>query len=142
MAARKRAAGAGLFITARISSPDPRRARRKSSRTFRSIFVRRVGRNNRYAIFARGVGGVECPATIWLDGIRVGGGSDRCAIGAAVAMTTYCRESGEIDQLVSPPEIAGVEVYSRGMLAPPQFLPPDDPDASRCAVLVFWTKHG
>ena len=44
--------------------------------------------------------------------------------------------------LATQAEAAGVEIYPRGIMAPPQFLPPGDPNASRCAVVVFWTKHG
>jgi hypothetical protein len=139
MAARKRAAGAGLFITDKdIEAKAPTRTTQVVE-NIPSIFVRRTS-GDRYAIFARGTGGAECPATIWLDGIRVGGGSEPMV--DRRGRVTYRRESGEIDQYVSPGEIAGVEVYARGMLAPPTFLPPNDPDAARCAVLVFWTKHG
>jgi hypothetical protein len=79
-----------------------------------SIYVRRIG-GDRYAIYGRGVGGVECPATLWLDGIRVGGGSE--PMRDRRGSTTYRHESDEIDALVSPTEIAGVEVYARGMIA-------------------------
>ena len=139
MAARKRAAGAGLFITAQDIESRPATRTSQVVENIPSIYVRRIG-GDRYAIYGRGVGGVECPATLWLDGIRVGGGSE--PMRDRRGRTTYRHESGEIDPLVSPTEIAGVEVYARGMIAPPQFLPPNDPDASRCAVLVFWTKHG
>jgi hypothetical protein len=139
MAERKRAAGAGLFITAKDIEAKPATRTTQVVENIPSIYVRRVG-GDRYAIFARGVGGAECPATLWLDGIRVGGGSEQMI--DRRGRITYRRETGEIDQLVTPTEIAGVEVYARGMIAPPQFLPPNDPDASRCAVIVFWTKHG
>jgi TonB-dependent receptor-like protein len=139
MAERRRAAGAGLFITAKDIESRPATRTTQVVENIPSIFVRRVS-GDKYAIFARGVGGAECPATLWLDGIRVGGGSEQMI--DRRGRITYRRETGEIDALVTPPEIAGVEVYARGMIAPPQFLPPNDPDASRCAVIVFWTKHG
>jgi hypothetical protein len=51
------------------------------------------------------------------------------------------QELSEVDAYLLPGEIAGVEVYARGIMAPPQFLPPGDPNATRCAIVAFWTKH-
>jgi len=88
---------------------------------------------------AVGTGG-DCLATVWLDGVQIAGGSqpvyDR--IGRRMVAS---QELTEVDAYLLPGEIAGVEVYARGIMAPPQFLPPGDPNATRCAIVAFWTKH-
>jgi hypothetical protein len=139
MLARQRAAGAGYFLTAKDIESRPATRTTQVIENVPSILVRRVN-FDKYAIFGKGVGGAECPATLWLDGIRVGGGSQpmKDRRGRVVEKG----ESTEIDQFVNPNELAGVEIYGRGMLAPPQFVPPGDPNAARCAIVVFWTKHG
>ena len=45
-------------------------------------------------------------------------------------------ESG-LDDLLKPHMIEGVEIYSRGITAPPQFGAPPS-----CGVIVFWTRSG
>jgi len=139
MLARQRASGTGFFITAKEIESRPATRTTQVVENVPSIRIRRVS-GDKYGIFGRGVGGAECPATLWLDGIRIGGGAQpmRDRRGRLVEKA----ESTEIDEYVDPNELAGVEVYARGMLAPPQFLPPGDPNAPRCAVVVFWTKHG
>lgn len=139
MLARKRAAGSGYFITAKDIESRPATRTSQVVEDVPSIQVRRMN-GDRYGIFGRGVGGGECPATLWLDGVRVGGGSQ--AMRDWRGRLVKGGESAEIDTYVDPTEIAGVEVYARGMLAPPQFLPPGDRTAASCAIVVFWTKHG
>ena len=139
MAARQRAAGSGYFITAKDIESRPATRTSQVVENVPSIRVRRTS-GDRYGIFGRGVGGGECPATLWLDGVRIGGGSQAMRDRRGRLVTPG--ETTEIDEYVDPAEIAGVEVYSRGMLAPPQFVPPGDRTAASCAIVVFWTKHG
>jgi hypothetical protein len=61
-----------------------------------------------------------CPATIYIDGIKIQGGAV------------------EIDNLIQPIEVAGVEVYASGNTAPAAYQPLN----GSCAVLLFWTKTG
>ena len=139
MLARKRAAGSGYFITSQDIESRPATRASQVVEGVPSIRVRRTS-GDRYGIFGRGVGGGECPATLWLDGVRIGGSSQAMRDRRGRLVTGG--ETTEIDEYVDPAEIAGVEVYSRGMLAPPQFVPPGDRTAASCAIVVFWTKHG
>jgi hypothetical protein len=140
MRARQRAAGAGYFVTAaEIEAKNATRAT-QAIETVPGISVRRSALD-KYAIYGRAVGtGGDCLATVWLDGVQIAGGSqpvyDR--ISRRVAASP---ELTEVDAYLLPGEIAGVEVYARGIMAPPQFLPPGDPNAARCAIVAFWTKH-
>lgn len=63
----------------------------------------------------------ECEARTFIDGVRVQQGA-----GASV------------DDLLTPDRIAGVEMYPRGLSAPPQYVDTHDP---RCGVVLFWTKE-
>ena len=140
MRERQRGAGAGHFITANeIESSIPTRASQVVANV-PSILVRRLS-DDHFGIFGKTGGAAECPATIYLDGVRLGALTEtktdrrgRVIIQRDAAVP--------IDQYVTPAEIAGVEVYARGMFAPPQFQPPGDPAAAKCAIVVFWTKHG
>jgi hypothetical protein len=87
-----------------------------------------------------GLGGAECPATVYLDGVHIPGNGEtiRDRRGRVVSTREY---GAPIDQLVDPSQIAGVEVYARGVFAPPQFHPPGDERVLRCAIVAFWTKH-
>ena len=140
MRARQKAAGAGYFVTAAdIEARNTTRAT-QSVENVPGVNVRRTSLNA-YAIYGRAVGtGGECLATVWLDGVQIAGGSqpvyDRIR-----KRVVASQEATEIDAYLLPQEIAGVEVYARGIMAPPQFLPPGDPNAARCAVVAFWTKH-
>ncbi len=139
MRERQRGAGTGHFITSsEIEASLPTRATQIVANV-PSIVVRRMA-DDHFGIFGK-TGAVECPAIVYLDGVRLG----------AVTETKTDRRGRlivqrdaavPIDQYVTPVEIAGVEVYARGMLAPPQFQPPGDPTAGKCAIVVFWTKHG
>lgn len=139
MRERQRGAGAGHFITVReIEASIPMRTTQIVG-NIPSIVVRRLA-DDHFGIFGKS-GSAECPAIVYLDGIRLG----------AITETRTDRRGRviiqrdaavPIDQYVTPGEIAGVEVYARGMFAPPQFQPPGDPMATKCAIVVFWTKHG
>jgi hypothetical protein len=139
MRERQRGAGAGHFITAKeIEASTPTRATQVVGNV-PSIVVRRIA-DDHFGIFGKS-GSAECPAIVYLDGIRLGALTEtrtdrrgRVVIQRDAAVP--------VDQYVTPAEIAGVEVYARGMFAPPQFQPPGDPMATKCAIVVFWTKHG
>ena len=141
MLERKRGAGTGHFITARdIEAMAPIRAT-QVVQNIPSIFVKRLS-GERFAIYGRQANGGECAATIYLDGVRITGVGDvligRGRGGRSVVMRGDT--DSPLDQYVQPSEIAGVEVYARGLIAPPQFQP-TDPNAARCAIVVYWTKH-
>jgi hypothetical protein len=61
-----------------------------------------------------------CEPALYIDGLRV-------------------RQSAEstLDDVLSPQDIEGVEVYSTGSTAPVQFY-----DPSACGVILFWTRPG
>jgi hypothetical protein len=139
---RRRGAGAGWFITAKdIEAAKPLRATQVVDGV-PSIYVRRTTGEN-FAIYGRSGLGAECPATVYLDGIVVGGITDmrlrRDRRGRVIIVKAG--EGAPIDILVVPSDIAGVEAYQRGIFAPPK-LQPNDPDGMRCAIVAYWTKHG
>jgi len=139
MRERQRGAGAGHFITAKeIEASLPTRATQVVENV-PSIVVRRIA-DDHFGIFGK-TGSIECPAIVYLDGVRLGALTEtKTDRRGRVIMQ---RDAAvPIDQYVAPAEIAGVEVYARGMFAPPQFQPPGDPTAAKCAIVVFWTKHG
>jgi len=142
MTDRKRGSGAGWFVTAKdIEAKNPLRSTQVVE-AIPSIVVRRES-GDKFAIYGRTGIGQECPATVYLDGIIVGGISDlaiaRDRRGRAIVVKSA--EGAPIDMLVEPGEIAGVEVYQRGIFAP-NSLQPNDANAMRCAIVAFWTKHG
>jgi hypothetical protein len=141
MTERKRGAGAGWFIEAKdIEAASPIRATQVVE-TVPSIYVRRVN-TDRFAIYGRSGLGEECPATVYLDGVVVGGISDMVT-GRDRRGRTVITKDGEgapIDMVIEPSQIAGVEVYQRGIFAPIQ-LQPNDPNAMRCAIVAYWSKH-
>jgi hypothetical protein len=136
MLERQRGAGTGHFITAKeIDGMAATRASQVVEAT-PSILVRRTrdrfGSSNNFTIYGKGVGrSGECPATVYLDGIRLNG----------AGRVVGTRDAVSIDDYVTPNEIAGVEIYARGALAPVQFQPASDASALLCAIVVFWTKH-
>lgn len=141
MLARQRAAGAGYFLTAKDIEAMSATRTTQVVQNIPSISVRRTNLD-KYAIYGRAVGsGGDCLATIWLDGIQVAGGAQP-VVDRRTRRVIASAELTELDPYVNPSELAGVEIYPRGMMAPPQFLPPGDPNAARCAVVAFWTKHG
>lgn len=144
MIERKRGAGTGHFFTAKdIEAMQPTRPTQIVENT-PSMVVRRTS-GDRFAIFGKLANGGECAATVYLDGIRIGGAGDvltgRDRRGRPIVIRGADSDVGaQIDQYVTPPELAGVEVYARGLFAPMQFQP-NDPNAMKCAVVMYWTKH-
>jgi len=138
MAERKKGAGVARFITA--AEIEPLHASRASQvlETVPSIYVQRVdSQGQRWGIFGRSPKGGFCAATIYLDGVRLGktdeSSTDRRG-------RTTVRDTGvPIDEYVTPLDIAGVEIYARGLLAPPQFQAALNQDLT-CAVILIWTK--
>jgi hypothetical protein len=141
MRARQRQAGTGYFITTKdVEAMNVTRAT-QVVQNVPTISVRRT-ELDKYAIYGRAVGsGGDCLATVWLDGVQIGGGA-KAMIDRRTRRVVAGPELTEVDPYVNPNEIAGVEIYPRGITAPPQFIPPGDPNATRCAVVAFWTKHG
>jgi hypothetical protein len=140
MAERKRGVGAGHFITA--ADIEAMKAERTTQvvESVPSMIVRRVA-EGRFAIFGHQVGrGAECPATVYLDGIRLAGGGEQ-TVDRRGRYTGQREVGAPIDQYITPMEIAGIEVYARGTFAPPQFQPPSDANATKCAIVVVWSKH-
>jgi hypothetical protein len=56
-----------------------------------------------------------CAPTVWLDGMPIRG--------------------AELDELVTPSDVAGIEVYRSSAGMPPQFM-----DISGCGAIVVWTR--
>jgi hypothetical protein len=140
MRERRRGAGAGHFITAREIESNLATRTTQIVSNIPSIVVRRLA-DDHFGIFGKTGGAAECPAIVYLDGIRLGALTETRTDRRGRVIVQ--RDAAvPIDQYVTPGEIAGVEVYARGMFAPPQFQPPGDPTASKCAIVVFWTKHG
>jgi hypothetical protein len=139
MRARQKAAGTGFFLTAKdIEAKTPTRTTQVVE-TVPSISVHRVS-GDKYAIYGRSVSGGECLATVWVDGIRVAGAAE-AAVDRRTKRVVMGPELPDVDLYVTPGELAGVEVYARGIMAPPQFIPAGDPNAVRCAIVAIWTKH-
>ena len=131
----------GLGILSRPRYRVASRNSHESGRRERSV--------NSGAAHQRLIGTASSVEALAEENVRPRSGSMACAsAGALQAMRdrrgrlVTAGETTEIDEYVDPAEIAGVEVYSRGMLAPPQFVPPGDRTAASCAIVVFWTKHG
>jgi hypothetical protein len=74
-----------------------------------------------------GGGLYRCVMTVYLDGIRVVG---RLAISPADI------EKELVNELALPNTVAGMEVYPRGLGAPPAFQPMN----GNCGVVLIWTK--
>ena len=139
MRQRERGAGAARFITAKeIETMGITRVTQALENEV-AIVVRRVALD-RYMVFGKLVGGGECPATVFLDGIRLAMGGQ--AIYGRRGRIVGREPGSSIDEYVSPSELAGIEIYPRALLAPAQFQPPfADDNATKCAVVVLWTKH-
>lgn len=138
MRARQKAA-TGYFLTTKdIEAKTPTRTTQVVENV-PSIFVRRTS-GDKFAIYGRSPNGGDCLATVWVDGIRVAGAAE-AAVDRRTRRVGMGPELPDVDLHVMPSELAGAEVYPRGMLAPAQFIPSSDPNAIRCAIIVFWTKH-
>jgi hypothetical protein len=140
MRQRQRAAGAGYFITVKdIEAMNATRVTQIVQNT-PTMSVRRID-IDKYGLYGRAVGtGGDCLATVWVDGVLAAGAA-RALVDRRGRRVVTGPDVQDIDSYLYPTEIAGVEIYPRGMMAPPQFLPPGDPNASRCAVVAYWTKH-
>ena len=66
--------------------------------------------------------GTNCIPTVYLDGVRIGGG----------------RDPAWIDDIVSPGVVAGVEVYRNTAGMPPQYWG----TGSSCGVVLIWLRRG
>ena len=79
-----------------------------------------VGRENRVVRMARTPGRV-CPVQVFVDGV-------------------FASRIGEspVDDLASPTELEGIEVYRGTSTTPPEFLTAD----ARCGVIALWTRRG
>jgi hypothetical protein len=144
MIERQRGAGNGHFFTAKdIEAMQPMRPTQIVENA-PSMVVRRTS-GDRFAIYGKLTSGGDCAATVYLDGIRITGAGDvlmgRDRRGRPVVMRSGDGDGASVDQFVTPTELAGVEVYARAMVAPVQ-LQPSDPNAMKCAIVAYWTKHG
>lgn len=66
--------------------------------------------------------GTTCIPTVYLDGVRIGGG----------------RDPAGIDDIVNPGVVAGVEVYRNTAGIPPQYWG----TGSSCGVVLIWLRRG
>lgn len=66
--------------------------------------------------------GTTCIPTVYLDGVRIGGG----------------RDPAGIDDIVNPDVVAGVEVYRNTAGMPPQYWG----TGSSCGVVLIWLRRG
>jgi len=73
-------------------------------------------------------GGRPCPVQVFLDGVPVGSRS-RLAGGSPIA--------AQLDRLVTPVEVEGIEVYRSLSEIPPEFLTTD----ARCGVIAIWRRE-
>ncbi len=78
-----------------------------------------VAPNGSFGYVVRGRGG--CTPSIFIDGMRAADGAD------------------EIDNLVRPSDVGGVEVYNSSAGVPPQYSGMAGGD---CGVILVWTKRG
>jgi TonB-dependent Receptor Plug Domain len=78
-----------------------------------------VAPNGSFGYVIRGRGG--CTPEVFIDGMKVMQGAD------------------EIDNLVRPQEVSGVEVYTGSAGVPPQYAGMAGGD---CGVVLVWTKRG
>jgi len=77
-----------------------------------------------------------CPLTVYLDGIRI-----QPSLRAVGGYKGNTRSMGDlqdeqVNALVNPGSVAGIEVYPRGLSAPAEF----QPIGGTCGVVLFWSK--
>jgi carboxypeptidase family protein len=70
-----------------------------------------------------------CPLTVYLDRIRI----------QPSVSGTNARDE-EINSIVQPGAVAGIEVYPRAIGAPPEFPAANTPSHSGCGVVLIWTR--
>jgi hypothetical protein len=112
---QRQRSGAGDYIT---MADIERRRPISTSDLFRSAHG---ARRERSALLVRGLTATWCAPEIFVDGLNVGR-----------------TDADEMDVLVSPDEIAGVEIYS-GATVPVQFSTMNR-GGDRCGAIVIWTK--
>ncbi|HVX38846.1 MAG TPA: carboxypeptidase regulatory-like domain-containing protein [Gemmatimonadaceae bacterium] len=124
LAERARGTNSGFFITpAEIEQRRPWRA----SQLFEGLpgvtLIQKNSSATRFAITtaSRTFGSNVCVITIYVDGVRVLPEGDGTI---------------DIDALVNPTEIAGIEYYPSGNRAPPAYQPLN----GTCGVALVWTK--
>jgi hypothetical protein len=91
------------------------------------VQARRFGACNNIATCYRIMGPGGCAATVFLDGQRLNRLAD--ASGNANAAPS-------VDELIPVSSVSGVEVYSRGALAPSKY----QSLGGTCAIVLIWTK--
>lgn len=70
-----------------------------------------------------------CPLTVYLDRIRI-----------QPSLAGGKEGDEEINSLVNPASVAGIEVYPREVGAPPEFPPANTNSLSHCGVVLIWTR--
>jgi hypothetical protein len=73
------------------------------------------------------IGGRPCPVQLFVDGVPV---TRRAGIGASSPYAV------QLDHLLQPDEVEGIEVYPALHLVPPEFLTQD----ARCGVVAIWRR--
>jgi hypothetical protein len=124
----QRGALVGDFVTPEeIEMRNPQRVTQLLDQK-RGIRVTRVG--NCYVVTQcfRVIGSGGCVATVYLDGQRLNRLADASGSSATAAPA--------IDELIPATGVAGIEIYARGALAPPQF----QALSGTCAIVAIWTK--
>jgi hypothetical protein len=114
----RRATGFGKFVTRR--DIDSRGASRTTDllRGLPGVTLTPLRRGSGYALLMRGAGG-NCLPAIWVDGLYV---------------STF--PGSNVDDLLPPNVLQGVEVYTSIASAPTQYR------TGTCGVVLFWTRHG
>jgi hypothetical protein len=74
-----------------------------------------------------GIGGRPCAIQLFLDGVPVG---------SSPGLQGLSPSSVRIDQLVTPDQVEGIEIYQSLGDTPPQFLTQD----ARCGVVAIWRR--
>lgn len=87
---------------------------RLASDLFRTISGASLRPSRRYGNVIRIRG---CQPVIWIDRVPI--------------------RDAELDEVATPDEIAGIEIYSSSVVAPPEFV---DRDSRGCGAIVVWTR--
>lgn len=78
-----------------------------------------------------------CPLTVYLDGIRIQ--PSMRAVGNGYKGDTRFKgdlQDEQVNALVNPRSVAGIEVYPRGLSAPPEY----QSIAGTCGVVLIWSR--
>ncbi len=113
---RSKRGGFGRFIT---EEDIRRRSALAVTDVLRTTPGLRVVPNGGFGYTVQGRG--NCTPDLFIDGMRVLDGT------------------AQIDQLVQPQDVSGIEVYNGGAGAPPQLT---GPGGSSCGLVAVWTKRG